>query len=701
MHDAYHAWGSNSRGQLLPVEVSGGNMGTDEVTEEQTDVDLFASNITGLDATPDVGPQGKGDLEMATLTGASLNATLEHVVMTSTHPTDIDPRNLAVMISLSAFIISTGMVCWAAISDFVDVSDLDLYTSSGINAQGFATQTLAKGVEQRGINIAWGLCWLFIGAILMTIAQLVIRKVIIGRHIDVVEAVLERGNVAAAICEAGMQISMGLIVSATIGGPPGHFGEDIAAVILYFVLSLISLVAWSKIFDLYTTEWSTWKEIERGNQAAAISQFAQMVSTALLMSNAISKTFELATFFTWLVLGTIIRMLFRLVLDYFVIAPRFHKPRYTRQELQIDSLILKGNWGAALVVAALQIILTEIINSFLPGSCAPFVYSDGRSVRQMSLAEKLSGTEFVMLIFKWDRLVAIAIIFVVFVAARIPYDLRLHMRSKGMARDGDPPMDPDLNFYIVENSKHAVTISFGAYQVAVGNMLVGIFADANYNTSFVNTSDPGAWGYLFVQILVGYVMICVALFISDVAILHKFDNLALMTLHDNRAVALVEAGSLIGSSFIVGAVTQLLFFVFQLIFEAITVYDDEKEVELGNAAAGLNNGLNLVAVGMLLARATYLSHSLVMLVCWAVVTYPLIFIFRIVTDKIVLPHISFEATIECLDRLRPDVDAPRRPCRQGNWGTALVAGAVTISVAQLLNTFLRDCPFLFGVPALV
>jgi len=40
------------------------------------------------------------------------------------------------------------MVCWAAISDFVDVSDLDLYTSSGINAQGFATQTLAKGVEQ-------------------------------------------------------------------------------------------------------------------------------------------------------------------------------------------------------------------------------------------------------------------------------------------------------------------------------------------------------------------------------------------------------------------------------------------------------------------------------------------------------------------------------------------------------------------------
>ena len=36
-----------------------------------------------------------------------------------------------------------------------------------------------------------------------------------------------------------------------------------------------------------------------------------------------------------------------------------------------------------------------------------------------------------------------------------------------------------------------VTISFGAYLVAVGNMLVGIFRDANYNTSFIgDASDP-------------------------------------------------------------------------------------------------------------------------------------------------------------------------------------------------------------------
>jgi hypothetical protein len=48
------------------------------------------------------------------------------------------------------------------------------------------------------------------------------------------------------------------------------------------------------------------------------------------------------------------------------------------------------------------------------------------------------------------------------------------------------------------------------------------------------------------MIQVGYAMIVVALFWSDVAILHKFNNVALMTQYDNRAVALIEAGSLIG-----------------------------------------------------------------------------------------------------------------------------------------------------------
>jgi uncharacterized membrane protein YjfL (UPF0719 family) len=504
------------------------------------------------------------------------------------------------------------------------------FSTKGIYAQGFWTQGTKQGAEQRGINIGWGLCWLCIGSVLMTIAQLIIRKVVMGpAGMNVVEAVLEKGNVAAAICEAGMQISMGMVVAATISGPPSNsFGEDLGAAILFFVLALLMLLLWSFVFDKITFAWATWEEIGRGNVAAAISQFSQYVCTGLLLSNSIYKSFELSTFFGWFLSGTLIRMAFRVVLDFCLIAPRCINRRYSQKDLFIDNLIAKGNWGAAVVVGALQYILTHVINNFLPDSCWSFVYSDGRDAGTMTLAERLAGTEYVVVMWKWDRLVAIVIIFFVLVLARVPYELRLVWRAHMARVRGEPPLESNLNYYIVEGNKHAVTISFGAYLVASGHMLVGVFRDANYFVSFVDSNDPNSWGFLFLQIVVGYIMIVVALIISDVAILHKFDNIGLMMRDDNRAVALIEAGSLIGSSFCVAAVingwdtseppygsaiifffaTQILFFIFQLTFESITKYDDEKEVELGNAAAGLNNALNLVAIGMLLGRSAYLSH---------------------------------------------------------------------------------------------
>jgi hypothetical protein len=124
-------------------------------------------------------------------------------------------------------------------------------------------------------------------------------------------------------------------------------------------------------------------------------------------------------------------------------------------------------------------------------------------------------------------MVALAIIFALFLLARPPYELRLWVHSKLVSRriqqhtsahvsgasgvedtpgtgvrQGAPglrlaqvagvlsavrrwrrrsldttpaPMDPDLNHHIFEQRKHAICISFGAYLVAVGNMLVGVF----------------------------------------------------------------------------------------------------------------------------------------------------------------------------------------------------------------------------------
>lgn len=180
-----------------------------------------------------------------------------------------------------------------------------------------------------------------------------------------------------AIFEAGLQVSLGLVVAGAISGPPSSdgLGYDLAGALLFFALSLILLITQTLIFDAYFSHWSTWDELKKDNEAAAISNFFQMVCAGMLMANSVSKSFELTTFFAWYALGTMIRTFFRSVLDYCLVAPRFFSPRYSRGDLKIDRLILTRNWGAAVVVGMLQIVVTNVINSFVPGFCWEFVYS--------------------------------------------------------------------------------------------------------------------------------------------------------------------------------------------------------------------------------------------------------------------------------------------------------------------------------------
>jgi len=311
---------------------------------------------------------------------------------------------------------------------------------------------------------------------------------------------------------------------------------------------------------------------------------------------------------------------------------------------------------------------------------------DGRPMSSMTFQEKLLGIEFVRTLFQWDRIIAVPLIFLVFVSARAPYEWRLKMFASS-DRKRNPSLEAvedDLNYYIYENKLNAVTISFGAYLVAVGNCMSGVFSDGNYGVGFASVWEPVSWAWLILQIAVGYVMVLASLALNDLLILHKFNNMEEIARKNNVAVALIEAGSLIGSSFIIEAVingwnysepayasaiilflaSQALLFVFQLSFEAVTVYNDEAECQLGNAAAGLFNGLNLVAVGLLLGRSSYLSHSLITLLVWATITFPLIFVIHRVVDRIVFPSVHFEAAIECLDRKVPNIFHPRRTSTQ-------------------------------------
>ena len=246
--------------------------------------------------------------------------------------------------------------------------------------------------------------------------------------------------------------------------------------------------------------------------------------------------------------------------------------------------------------------------------------------------------------------------------------------------------------------------------------------------------------------------------------------------HDNRALACIEGGVYIGSGFIIAAVTQAeilplscLFFVlgetaivvFSSVYQWATEWNDRAAVESKNIAAGAHWGISLIAIGLLLSRALYLSQSLYTFALWFFLGSPVLLAVIHVVDLMIFPNLKISSGLSGAGKSLPansvapepaDVEGgttanssthTTRPKRsksmmprsmtstsllsegsalvaddgsalkklmstasdqeteeimaEGKWGVSLVAGVVMVSVAQLLNTMLRDCAFEFGV----
>ena len=134
--------------------------------------------------------------------------------------------------------------------------------------------------------------------------------------------------------------------------------------------------------------------------------------------------------------------------------------------------------------------------------------------------------------------------------------------------------------------------------------------------------------------------------------------------------------------------------IWSVAYECTTKYDDRAAIQGKNVAAGLNWGLNLVAMGLLLSRALYNSNSVLVFVVWFVCGTTVMLIARKFIDYCIFPEIDLDSELSNLDS-KADEEKETLATRASseNWGMALIAGTITISFVQCLNTFLRDCPF--------
>lgn len=166
--------------------------------------------------------------------------------------------------------------------------------------------------------------------------------------------------------------------------------------------------------------------------------------------------------------------------------------------------------------------------------------------------------------------------------------------------------------------------------------------------------------------VVGMALLNISSIIVDKLVLYKFSIRKEIIEDRNAGTGAVEAGCLIASALVIaGAIHgegdflsalvffglgQLVLIIFALFYQWMTSFDIHKEIEEDNVAAGVSLGLSMVAIGIILLKATFgdfisWEHNLIMFGMYSVAGFLTLLIIRKVVDLTLMPKTTIHKEI--------------------------------------------------------
>eukprot|EP00003_Mantamonas_plastica_P027990 TRINITY_DN616_c0_g1_i10.p1 TRINITY_DN616_c0_g1~~TRINITY_DN616_c0_g1_i10.p1 ORF type:complete len:289 (+),score=89.48 TRINITY_DN616_c0_g1_i10:773-1639(+) len=238
----------------------------------------------------------------------------------------------------------------------------------------------------------------------------------------------------------------------------------------------------------------------------------------------------------------------------------------------------------------------------------------------------------------------------------------------------------------VKRDNKALAIAYSGYLIAVATVL--------RSSLFSNTIDAGL---VTLQSLIwtsiGLLCLTIAHYTNDRFVLPSMLASGQIVRGENVAVGLVEAGMTVATGLNVSAalagdggawddsvvsvfswfaIGQVILVLTIWAYQMLTKYNDQAEIVKGNAAAGLNFGLYLIALGKLVAMPISKSDELVhFALLWGIGTI-LLFVFRLFVDKLIIPGRSIDREI----------------FEDRNWGTGLVDGVMAFLFTLVLDAMM-------------
>lgn len=167
----------------------------------------------------------------------------------------------------------------------------------------------------------------------------------------------------------------------------------------------------------------------------------------------------------------------------------------------------------------------------------------------------------------------------------------------------------------VQKANHTAIIAFCGYIIGVALILIGAFVGPS-KTSF--SYDLGIY---MVYAIVGIALMCTSGYIVKKVMLNRFDNTKELLQDNNIGTAAVYFGFYISSGMIIaacvngeyGGILSTLFyyvmgmvfmFLFLKVYDKITPYSIHDELEQDNYSVGIALCGNIIAIGLILMKAT-------------------------------------------------------------------------------------------------
>jgi uncharacterized membrane protein YjfL (UPF0719 family) len=248
---------------------------------------------------------------------------------------------------------------------------------------------------------------------------------------------------------------------------------------------------------------------------------------------------------------------------------------------------------------------------------------------------------------------------------------------------------------IVAKGNVAVALRLSGYLLGVILVFLGAVyqplgsADAGYGGLGFDRAFGLEALWVFLYSLAGIVALNLMRVVTDRLVLYRFElereivqdqnvGAAAAEFGVNVAAGLVIAGAIAGQG---GPLNALAFFglglgvliLFALFYEWTTPFNIHDEIERDNPAVGITLGGNLVAIGLVIFKATFgdfvgWQEGILEFVVYSVVGFALLYVLRLAVDLVLLPH----------TRVSQQVAAGR------NVGVAFVETAVVVSSALIL-----------------